>query len=333
MMNDDIVSLRSLEKRADFFAAASLSAATKKAYETDWRRFLAWCMSHELETIPATPETVCLYLSDMADGGAAVSTIIRRLTSITAIHSAAGEFSPVKDDRVCRVLKGIKRQLGTAPEQARAISWKELKRLVSHCDSLMMGLRDAAILVLGWASAARRSELVALNVGDLEISDQGLLMTIRRSKTDQEGHGHKIGIPRAKNDLCPVATVERWLLRRTTTPLNADEPVFVKIGMHGRGKWWWAPGDRLAARMVSEVVKRYANFAGLDSAQYSAHSLRRGFATEAGARGIPERVISRHTRHRSIQVLRGYIDEGSIWHENPLPAIYTSSAPIPSGEQ
>lgn len=328
----DIVALRSLEKRADFFAGASLSAATKKAYETDWKHFLSWCISHELEALPATAETICLYLSDMAET-AAVSTIVRRMTSITAIHGAAGHVSPVKDDRVGRVLKGIKRTIGTAPEQARPISWIELKRLVSKCDSLMIGLRDAAILSLGWASAARRSELVALNVGDLEISEQGILMTVRRSKTDQEGQGHKIGIPRAKGDFCPVATVERWLRRRQEKPLDADSPVFVKIGIHGRGKWWWEPGGRLAARMVSEVVKRYAAFAGLDAAQYSAHSLRRGFATEAGARGIPERIISRHTRHRSIQTLRGYIDAGSIWQENPLPAIYTSTSPIASGRE
>lgn len=330
---NDIVSLRSLQKRAEFFAASSLSAATKKAYETDWKDFFEWCQSHDLEALPATPEMVCLYLSDLAES-AAVSTIIRRLTSITAIHAAAGEFSPCKDDRVCRVLKGIKRQCGTAPQQARAISWKDLKKIVSHCDSLIIGLRDAALLTLGWASALRRSELVALNVGDLEISEPGIILTVRHSKTDQEGRGKKIGIPRAKNDLCPVATVERWLKRRSEAPIDPDEPLFVKIGVHGRGKWWWTAGNRLAARMVSEVVKQYAAFAGLDASQYSAHSLRRGFATEAGARGIPERIISRHTRHRSIQVLRGYIDDGTIWQDNPLPAIYSPGAgSLPGGEQ
>lgn len=330
----DIVSLRSLEKRADFFAAASLSTATKKAYQTDWEHFLGWCFRHELEALPATPETVCLYLTDQADNRSKVSTIIRRLTSITAIHGAAGEFSPVKDDRVCRVLKGIKRECGTAPEQARAIAWRDLKRMISHCDSLIIGLRDQAILIFGWASALRRSELVALNVGDLEIIDEGIICNVRHSKTDQEGKGQKIGIPRAKNDMCPVLAVERWLNRRATSALSPDEPLFVKIGVGGRGKWWWESGDRLSDRMVSHVVKRYAGLAGLDSAQYSAHSLRRGFATEAGARGIPERVISRHTRHRSISVLRGYIDDGTIWHDNPLPAIYSpGTSPIPGGDQ
>lgn len=331
----DIVSLRSLEKRADFFAAASLSTSTKKAYETDWKHFFGWCLRHELEALPSTPETVCLYLTDMADSSAAVSTIIRRLTSITAIHAAAGEFSPVKDDRVGRVLKGIKRQCGSAPEQARAIAWKDLKKIVSHCDSLMIGLRDSALLTFGWASALRRSELVALNVGDLEIIDEGIIVTVRHSKTDQEGKGQKIGIPRAKNDLCPVVTIERWLKRRSEKVLSPDEPVFVKIGAGGRGKWWWAiAGDRLSDRMVSSVVKQYAGLAGLDPSQYSAHSLRRGFATEAGARGIPERIISRHTRHRSIQVLRGYIDDGTIWHDNPLPAIYSpGTGSFPGGEQ
>jgi site-specific recombinase XerD len=329
----DIVSLRSLEKRADFFAAASLSAATKKAYQTDWKDFFEWCQSHDLEALPATPEMICLYLSDLAESSA-VSTIIRRLTSISAIHAAAGEFSPCKDDRVCRVLKGIKRQCGTAPQQAKAISWKDLQKMVSHCDSLIIGLRDAALLTFGWASALRRSELVALNIGDLEISETGIILTVRHSKTDQEGKGQKIGIPRAKNGLCPVSSVERWLKRRSESLIDPAEPLFVKIGVHGRGKWWWTAGNRLSARMVSEVVKQYAAFAGFDSSQYSAHSLRRGFATEAGARGIPERIISRHTRHRSIHVLRGYIEDGAIWNDNPLPAIYSPGAgSLTGGEQ
>lgn len=328
----DIVALKALEKRADYFSGASLSPATKRAYQSDWAHFHAFCHRWELFELPSTPETICLYLTDMADSSTAVSTIVRRCTSITAIHRAAGYDSPVKSDQVGRVLKGIRKTCGVPPEQSKAMSWDDLRLFVLQCDSLIIGLRDAAILSMGWASALRRSELVALNIGDLEISEKGIIITIRRSKTDQEGKGSKIAIPRSKGDMCPVAAVERWLLRRSESPLPPNEALFTKIGVNGRNKWWWHCGKRLAARMVSAIVKHYAKHAGFSPELYSSHSLRRGLATEAGARGVPERVISRHTRHRSIKVLRSYIEDGTIWAENPLPAIYARPSSLPGLE-
>lgn len=320
---NEIISLKSLERRAEHYASASLSPSTKLCYERDWRLFDKFCERRELEPFPSDPETICLYLAEMAESGLSVSTIVRRLTSITAIHEAGGELTPVKDARVNRVLRGIKREHGAPPESRKAISWSDLRRMLSHCGSLMIGLRDAAVLALGWSSALRRSEIVALNIGDLEFLDEGLIVTVRRSKTDQEGHGAKIGIPRSHGDICPVAIVERWIKRVSENPLPPDKPIFVKLGVSGRGKWWSKPAGRLSARSVSKIVKTYAKYAGMQWEQYAAHSLRRGLATEAGARGVPERVISRHTRHRSVKVLRGYIEDGTIWAENPLPAIYT----------
>jgi site-specific recombinase XerD len=325
--------LEALEKRAEHFAGASLSRATKRAYESDWRQYHEWCAGADLEELPATPETICVYLSAMADDNAAVSTIVRRLTSIAAIHRAAGHDSPTTADKVKRVLKGIKRECGAPPEQSKALSWAELGELVKHCDSLMIGLRDRALLALGWASALRRSELVALDIGDLEFAPEGLIITVRRSKTDQEGRGYRIGIPSSAVGLCPVEAVRTWIQRRSEKDLPPGDPLFVKLGIAAAGKWWHPPRGRLSDRMVSAIVKRYAAYAGMRADLYSAHSLRRGLATEAGARGVPERVISRHTRHRSIAVLRSYIEEGTIWSENPLSAIYrASSSPLPGGE-
>jgi len=323
---NEIIPLKSLEKRADHYASQSLSPATKRCYERDWKLFDRFCKSHDLESFPSQPETVCLYLTEMADCGLSVATIVRRMTSITAIHEAGGHLTPVKDARVSRVLQGIKREHGAPPVSRKAISWADLRKMIAHCDALMIGLRDAAILALGWASALRRSELVALNIGDLEFLEEGMIVTVRRSKTDQEGHGAKIGIPRSRGDVCPVAIVERWIKRISENPLPPEQPIFVKLGVISRGKWWSKPSGRLPARSVSKIVKTYAKYAGMNWQQYAAHSLRRGLATEAGARGVPERVISRHTRHRSVKVLRGYIEDGTIWAENPLPAIYTGSS-------
>lgn len=323
--NDTTLDL--LEKLADHFAQSSISASTRKAYETDWLHFLGFCQQHNLCDLPAEPETVILYLSSMAQSKLSVSTIARRCTSITTIHRASGHDSPIKTDKVSRVFKGIKRKLGKPPQKRKALSWSDIKKIRGLCDSTIIGLRDAAIITLGWASALRRSELVSLDVEDLDISENGIILTVRKSKTDQEGSGSKIGIPRSNDANCPVATVERWLARRSKYELEGESPLFVKIGASGRGRWWCGePCGRLSDRMVSNIVKHYVAMAGLPAKQYSSHSLRRGLATEAGAAGVPERVISRHTRHKSVEVLRGYIEDGTIWHDNPLPAIYGSSS-------
>ncbi|MCK4785561.1 MAG: site-specific integrase [Desulfobacteraceae bacterium] len=325
----NIISIKHLEKRADFFANASLSSTTRKAYKSDWKSFSKFCKNHDLLDLPATPEIVCLFLTDMADNGRSVSTIVRKCTSITAVHDHFDYLSPVKDAKVHRVLRGIRRECGAPQNRSKSISWDDLQKIVSHCDSLMIGLRDAAILAFGWTSAMRRSEIVALNVGDLDFTDAGIIVTIQRSKTDQEGAGHHIGIPCAKTGLCPVKTVHRWLKRVSEDPLPPETPLFPRIGRLGVGKWWWKPSSvRLKAKTVNRIVKQYCQIAGMNPELYSAHSLRRGLATAAGAAGVPERIISRHTRHSSLTVLRGYIDEGTIWQENPLSAIYPSSSGV-----
>jgi integrase len=314
-------SVESLAKMADIFESCSVTESTKRAYESDWQAFWRFCRDHDLLDLPADPETVAIHLTDMADSGLSVSTIQRRSISISAIHRAAGFESPAKTDRVRRVIKGIKKRLGTAPRQAKALSWPDIRRMVQHCDTSIIGVRDSAILLLGWTSALRRSELVALDIGDLEFVEQGLILTIRRSKTDQMGEGAKIGIPSISNDAyCPVFAVQRWIARaKSRSPSN---PLFLKIGASGRNEWFREPEGRLSDRMIPLIIKRYAKFSGMDPNLYSAHSLRRGLATDAGAAGVPERVISRHTRHRSIAVLRNYIEDGTIWQENPLPIIY-----------
>lgn len=323
-------SIEILEKLADRFARASISESTRRAYERDWMHFWKFCRRHNLIDLPASEDTVVLYLTSMAEENLSVSTIARRCTSITAIHRASGNVSPIKTDRVNRVMRGIKREMAAPPNRKKALSWKDVKKINSICDSTIIGIRDAAIITLGWASALRRSELVALDLDDLDISGKGIIVRVRRSKTDQEGEGALIGIPRSHDDCCPVVAVERWIARLDVTVSKTDKkqiPLFVKIGNGGRGRWWWLPcGDRLSSRSISNIVKHYVFLAGLPADLYSAHSLRRGLATDAGAVGVPERVISRHTRHKSIHVLRGYIEDGTIWHDNPLPTIYGSSS-------
>jgi integrase len=179
-------------------------------------------------------------------------------------------------------------------------------------------------LSLGWSSALRRSEICAIKIGDLYFEEKGMIIEIRSSKTDQEGRGAKIAIPFG-TVVCPVSITKRWIERRSAQPLPPSEHLFTSLGSSAKGKWFYETKGKLDDRMITKIVKRYAAYAGLDSSNYSAHSLRRGMATEAAARGVPERLISRHTRHRSMAVLRGYIDDGTIWTDNPLSAILSSS--------
>lgn len=326
--------IEQLLKRAEEYADASVSEATKKAYRTDWKTFSNFCEKYKLSPLPASPETLILFFTATSEAGASVSTLRRRKTSIAAAHNISGVPSPTRDGRVDTVFKGIINTIGAPQKKAKSISWSDLQKFYCQCDNTMIGRRDAAVLLLGWTAALRRSEIVGLNLSDLEILDEGIILTIRRSKTDQEGKGAKIAIPRAIRGTCPVKEIERWIERRTASlEVKDDDPLFPTIGVRGRGKWWFWPKGRMSARIISDIVKKYAKFAGYNPVYYSAHSLRRGMATEAGAQMVPERLISRHTRHRSIEVLRGYIEEGTIWNETPLAAIYPSVATVPRIEE
>lgn len=330
----DTQALSELEELAKQYRDTSLSDASRRAYRADWTVFESFCELYGARALPATSQTICAYISNCAEQGKNIHTIVRSLTSINKAHELAG-FPPVRDPLVRATLRGIRRSLGSVPDKARAISYFEVLRMADSCEPSVLGVRDKAILLMGWCSALRRSELVALNIGDLEFSEKGVIVTIRRSKTDQEGEGSRIAIPFAAGPLCAVKALERWIGRLYPQDKKPESPLFLSIGSGGRRRWYKKNHTgRLTPRMISIIVKKYAKIAGLPANRYSAHSLRRGLATEAGAAQIPERVIARHTRHRSVDVLRGYIEDGNIWDENPLGIIYaTGPAPVPSSAE
>lgn len=322
-----------LTELAREFQNASISDATRKAYQSDWKNFLKFCEYRKICSMPADGNTVCLFLTELADMGKSVSTIVRALTSINKAHELAGKES-VRTPAVKTLLTGIKRTVGVSQSHARSISYSDILKMASHCDGSIIGTRDKALLMVGWCSALRRSELVALNIGDLDWCEQGVIITVRRSKTDQEGEGKQISIPFSKDIICPVVSLRYWLERLSKDARKKHCPVWRSIGVNGHKFWFNEVRGRLSDRMVAIIVKRYAGYAGFPSDQYSAHSLRRGLATEAGLRRIPERIIARHTRHASISVLRSYIDAGNIWDENPLSSIYSvvkdpAAGPLP----
>jgi site-specific recombinase XerD len=294
------------ERTRDYVAAAK-APNTVRPYRADWTDFTAWCEQHHLAARPAAPETVALYLAALA-GQRKAATLQRRLSAISQAHQAAGLEPPTKAAAVRTVWAGIRRTHGTAQRGKAPVVVDELRRMVDALPASTLGARDRALLLLGFAGAFRRSELVGLDVGDVRGTTDGFVVTLRRSKTDQEGQGGEVGIPYGSTPAtCPVRAVRAWLAARRV----AGPALFCPMDRHGRQ----LPG-RLSDRAVARVVQRTAAAAGLEAASYAGHSLRAGLASSAAAAEVPERVIAQQTGHKSMTVLRRDIRTGSLFREN-----------------
>ena len=205
------------------------------------------------------------------------------------------------------MLQGIRRRKGVAPDQVHAIALDDLRKMVAALPEGLAGSRDHALLLLGFAGAFRRSELVALNVEDLEKTEDGVVVHIRRSKTDQEAAGRHVGIPYGSTNLCPVTAPRHWL----EAALISSDPVFRKVDRHGH-----VGAEHLSPSSVAAIVKRAAALAGLAPELFSGHSLRAGLATSAAANGATETVIMAQTGHRSTAMVRRYIRRGNLFRQN-----------------
>jgi integrase len=301
--------IATFDQRAADYASRSKSAATIKAYASGWRDFLSFCEQRAVSALPATDETVAAYLAALADRGAKAATIARRLVVISQAHKAADLPSPTTSSLVSRTHAGIRRSLGTAQNGKAPAVVDDLKRMLELIPSTRVGLRDRALLLIGFAGAFRRSELVSLDVADLEFTRAGLIVTLRKSKTDQEGRSRRLGIPYGSSEqTCPVRSLQAWL----ETARIVDGPVFRALDRFQR-----VQVARLSDKAVALVVKRRAKAVGLDPARYAGHSLRAGLATSAAAAGASERVIMSQTGHRSADMVRKYIREGNLFSSNP----------------
>jgi site-specific recombinase XerD len=250
-----------------------------------------------LSALPATAESLCAFLTDEATLGKRASTLGRRLAAVRYFHRAAGYETPTSDETVKAVLAGIRRTIGTAPVRKRAATADIVLSMVPRGDTLRQ-LRDRAIILLGFAGAFRRSELVALNVDDIEFTTEGALVTLRRSKTDQEGLGRRVAIPRGEI-ACPVAALRAWLDAAAIT-----EGVIFRRIINKRAQR--VLEARLAARNIAAVVKAGAARLGFDPSTFGGHSLRAGFVTSAVKRGANLIKITDVTGHRSLEMLKTY---------------------------
>lgn len=294
--------------RARAYAGAAKAPTTLAVYAGDFSRFSAWCAEQGLPPLPATPSAVAAYLAWLADEGLKPVTIERALASIGHAHREAGAAWDRRAKEVLAVLQGIRRQRGVAPDRKAPVMDADLRALVATLGDDVRGKRDRAMLTLGWFGALRRSELVALDVSDVDAAPAGLLVTIRKSKTDGVGASNVIGVPAARDaGVCPVRAVAGWL----EASALEDGPLFRRVARNvvaGRGG--------LTPSAVMRVVKRAADAAGLDPTKLAGHSLRAGFVTSAAAKGKSLEAIMRQSRHRSERVARSYIRPVTVFADN-----------------
>ncbi len=292
------------------------SKSTMDAYESDWNDFCDWCQYHNEIAFPAQPETIVNYINDLADYAKA-STIRRRVSAISENYNAAGlsETNPCHAWIVREALVGLNRTKGTVQKGKTPIYWEELEQMISYIDSAhLAGVRDKAILLLGFLGAFRRSEISNLNIEDLTRYPQGLVVTLTHSKTDQEKAGQQVGIPYITDkNMCAITAVNEWIKKANIS----EGPLFRSILKNEK-----AASRRLSDKSINLIVKKYITCIGLSPDLYGAHSLRHGFATYAALNGIEERLIMKQTRHRSVEMVRHYINEADLFVNNPVTMIF-----------
>jgi site-specific recombinase XerD len=300
--------LRQTATQAEAYAANALAKNTRRAYTADWTHYTAWCAEHSLEALPATPETVAMYLTHLAHEGYAAATLARRLVAIRKAHELKGHESPTRSAKVRTVHSGIRRTIGTAQEGKAPAVTEDVREMLRKTPRTLLGTRDRALILLGFATACRRGDLVTLDVEDLEFVRSGVRVRLRGGKTDQERRGRTIGVPNGRHpDTCPVRAVRTWL----TAAAVISGPVFRAVNKGGR-----VGAERLSDKAVVRAVKAAAKRAGLDPSRYGGHSLRAGLATSAAAAGVSERSIMAQTGHRSTEMVRRYIRDGEVFRDN-----------------
>ena len=275
---------------------AATAGNTRKAYKSDWADFSTWCEGAGKAALPAEPIDVAAYLAHLADRGIKASTIQRRIAAIRAAHLAGGFEPPTNAEGVKATMRGIRRTVGTRPNKKKPATAELLERLLNFFPDSLRGKRDRAIVLLGFAAALRRSELVDLEVNDVERRPKGIVLRIGHSKTDQEGRGELIPVPRGSG-LRPVDALEAWL----EASRISEGPIFRGIDRHGNLK-----GEALTDRAVADIVKKVCAAAGLEAGAFSGHSLRAGFVTSALDRGQDYFKIMGITRHARVDTLKEY---------------------------
>lgn len=298
----------SLVERARGYASGSRAGSTLRAYRASWRAYAAWCARHGVEPREAGPRECALYVTHLADLGRAWPTIQRAVSAIRIVLRRHQGSDPLAHEAVREVLAGIRRATVSRPREASPIRASELLRMLEHVPFDRRGLRDRAYLLIGWCGALRRSELVGLDVADLEETVGGIVLHLRGAKTGA-GQVQQVAIvPGESEATCPVTALRAWL----DAARVVDGPVFREVRRGGL-----VTEHRASSASVCRAVQRYAAAAGLEGEHYSAHSLRAGLITDAVARGVPEADVMSHSRHKSVLTFRRYVRRVTAFDRHP----------------
>ena len=303
-MNDLTTDVKNLELETIKNLKNSKSNNTLRAYQSDFRDFSLFCTKNGFQAIPTQPNIIALYITHLS-AYSKYSTLKRRIASISIIHKSKGHYIDIKHPIIIENLMGIKRTIGSHQKGKKPLLINDLKALINAMDESqekdLRKIRDKALILIGFSGGFRRSELVNLEIEDVEFVTEGAKIFIKRSKTDQSGEGMIKAIPYFENrNFCPVKALKNWI--------DLIEPKKGKI-------------FKISDKNVALIIKKYANYAGLESYRYAGHSLRSGFATSAAESGAEERSIMAMTGHKSTEMVRRYIKEANLFKNNALNKI------------
>ena len=313
-MNNIITDIKALQKETLLNLQSSKAANTVRAYKSDFNDFGLFCVQNGFKSLPSEPKIVSLYLTYLSTKDAKMSTLKRRLVSIGVIHRLKGHYLDTKHPSIIENIMGIKRRKGSIQKGKKPLLINHLKQLINVIDEQknedIKKLRDRSIILVGFSGGFRRNEIVSLDYDDLDFVEEGLKIQIRRSKTDQFGEGSVKALPYFDSSkYCPVISLKNWIKisKIESGPLFRR---FVKSSKLSK--------NRLTDQTVALLIKEYLLLAGIDSKNYSGHSLRSGFATSAAESGAEERSIMAMTGHKSSEMVRRYIKEANLFKNNAL---------------
>ena len=305
-MSDLVKDIVSIELETLNNIKSSKSLNTLRAYKSDFKDFSNFCKKNNFKSLPADPKIVSFYITHLSSISK-VSTLKRRLASISVVHKIKGFYIDIKHPLIIENFMGIQRKLGVFQKSKKPILINELKEIIKTIETTekneIKKIRNKALILVGFAGGFRRSELVNIKLDDLEFTKEGLKIFIQRSKTDQSGEGMTKAIPYFKDkNFCPVVSIKNWIeiIKNKTNSLIFD----------------------ISDKMVAVLIKKYLQKAGFDNTKYSGHSLRSGFATVAADHGADEKSIMNMTGHKSSSMVRRYIKETNLFKNNPLNKIF-----------
>ncbi len=313
-MNNIITDIKALQNETLLNLQSSKAINTVRAYKSDFNDFILFCSKNGFKSLPSEPKIISLYLTHLSTKNVKISTLKRRLVSIGVIHKLRGHYLDTKHPSIIENFLGIKRRKGSVQKGKKPLLINNLKDIINIIDEInkheIKRFRDRTLLLIGFSGGFRRNELVSLDYDDLDFVKEGLKINIKRSKTDQFGEGTFKALPYFDNQkYCPVLSLKKWievsnissgsLFRRFTKGVRLSK-------------------YRLSDQTVAILIKKYLKLAGVESKNYSGHSLRSGFATSAAEAGVEERRIMAMTGHKSTDMVRRYIKEANLFKNNPL---------------